>query len=239
MSSANNGEIIRMPFTLESKELPTYVTKLPRSIMVKWIAIFNKVEEDEGKSMALVVANKWLKRQIKRSSVEGKTDKAYFIERIHLQLSDNQLIKKTEAGEEYIDFVLTDLGADSRGDMYPEELVQKWTKQANEQSFVGDIDHKEYDDIVSQSSTIEQAAELIKSAKRGIAKTVKAVFDKGKMWVRAIIDKRYKKLIEKAKGVSLEAIVTRDADGKIIDGDLLGFTFAVEQNPVNPRAVIA
>ena len=59
------------------------------------------------------------------------------------------------------------------------------------------------------------------------------------MWVRAIIDKRYKKIIEKANGVSLEAIVSRDANGNVTDGDLLGFTFAVNQRPVNPRAVIA
>lgn len=228
-----------MVYKIDSETLPAYVQKLPTSFKAKWIIIFNKVEATDGANAALMVANQWLKKQIKVSSVEGKTDKAYFMERIQLQLSDTQLIKKSDDGEEYIDFVLTDLGADSRGDSYPESLVTKWVDQVNNGAFVGDIDHKEYDDIVGRATTIEQAAELIKSAKRGIAKTVKAVFDKGKMWVRAVIDKRYKKLIEKANGVSLEAIVTRDADGNVIDGDLLGFTFAVEQNPVNPRAVIA
>lgn len=222
-----------------SESIPSYVSKLPSSLKAKWVAIFNKVLSDKGSEMALIVANKWLRRQIKKSSIEGKTDKAYFIERIQLKLSDTQLVKKASNGEEYVDFILTDTGADSRGDAYPESLIKKWITQVNNDVFVGDIDHKEYDDIVDKASTIEHAAELIKSAKRGIAKTVKAVFDKGKMWVRAIIDKRYKKLIEKANGVSLEAIVTRDLDGNIIDGDLLGFTFAVEQNPVNPRAVIA
>ena len=228
-----------MPYDASSEDLPSYVKKAPQSIRVKWIAIFNKVYEDEGEEMAFVVANQWLKRQIKTTKVEGKTENAYFIERIQLQLSDNQLVKKADDGSEYIDFVLTDTGADSKGDRYPVGLIQKWIEQVNSDVFIGDIDHKEYDDIVSQATTVEQAAELIKSAKKGIAKTAKAVFDKGKMWVRAIIDKRYKKLIEKANGVSLEAIVTRDASGNIIDGDLLGFTFAVNQKPVNPRAVIA
>lgn len=228
-----------MVYKLDSENLPSYVKKLPSTLKTKWIMIFNKVEKDDGESAALVVANKWLKRQVKVSSVEGKTDKAYFIEKISLKLSDKQLIKKSSDGEEYIDFILTDDGYDSQGVQYPKSLLTKWTEQVNNEIFVGDIDHKEYDDIVDKATTIEQAAVLIKSAKRGIAKTVKAVFEKGKMWVRAVIDKRYKKLIEKANGVSLEAIVTRDADGKVIDGDLLGFTFAVEQNPVNPRAVIA
>lgn len=228
-----------MPYTLESENLPSYVAKLPNSIKSKWIAIFNSVHKKEGEKMAFLVANQWLKRQVKKSSVEGKTDKAYFMERIHLELSGDQLIKKSDDGEDYVDFILTDTGYDSKGEKYPLSLIQKWVSQVNENTFVGDIDHEEYDDIVSKATSIEQAAELIKSAKRGIAKTVKAVFDKGKMWVRAAIDKRYKKLVEKANGVSLEAIVTRDADGAIIDGDLLGFTFAVKQQPVNPRAVIA
>lgn len=219
--------------------VPSYVDKLPSSIKAKWIVLFESISKKEGEKVALIAANEWLKRQVKRTSVEGKTDKAYFIEKITFDLSDTQLIKQTSDGDDYIDFVLTDLGVNRQGDKYPLDLVQKWISQVNEQTFVGDIDHQEYDDIVSKSSTVEQAAELIKSAKRGIAKTVRAVFDKGKMWVRALIDKRYKKLIEKAKGVSLEAIVTRDADGNIIDGDLLGFTFAVNQEPVNPRAVIA
>lgn len=218
--------------------IPSYIDSLPGTIKAKWLSIYRQLLKSKGSEVSLLVANKWLQRQIKVSSIEGKTDKAYFIEKVSFSMSDSQLIKKTEDGEEYVDFVLTDLGVDGKGDSYPKALIEKWTKQVNSETFVGDIDHEEYDDIVGKASTVEQAAELIKSAKRGIAKTVKAIFDKGKMFVRAVIDKRYKKTIEKARGVSLEAIVTRDVNGNIVDGDLLGFTFAVNQNPVNSRAVI-
>lgn len=229
-----------MYYTMSSKELPGYITKLPEATKAKWIMIFNKVEEQEDSKIATVVANQWLQKRIKKSTIEGKTNNTYVIERITLDVSGDQFIKRTADGEEYVDFVLTDVGFDDEGVKYPEPLIQKWVSQVNAGSnFVGDIDHKEYDDILSKAINVEHAAELIKNTKKGIAKTVKAFFDKGKMWVRAVIDKRYKKMIEKAKGVSLEAIVSRDANGAIIDGDLLGFTFAVNQRPVNPRAVIA
>jgi len=220
--------------------LPNYVSKLPKSIQIKWVIIFKHVEGLEDKNMALIIANQWLQKSIMKSTVEGKTKNTYVIERITFDLGGDQLIKKTAEGEDYVDFVLTDIKADSEGDVYPEDLVKKWVGQVNEGSnFVGDIDHAEYNEILSKAQNVEHAAELIKSTKKGIAKTIKAFYDKGRMWVRAIIDKRYKKLIEKAKGVSLEAIVSRDANGDIVDGDLLGFTFAVNQRPVNPRAVIA
>jgi len=219
--------------------VPNYVEKLPASIKARWVALFESVAKKEGDAIALIAANKWLKRQIKKTSVEGKTDKAFFIEKISFDLSDTQLIKNTDDGEEYVEFILTDDKMIKNGDIYPTALLKKWVSQVNSQTFVGDIDHEEYNSIVSNTETVEQAASIIKSAKRGIAKTVKAIFDKGKMWVKAMIDKRYSKLIKSAKGVSLEAIVTRDADGKIVDGDLLGFTFAVNREPVNPRAVIA
>ena len=228
-----------MPYTINSENLPSYIKKLSDDIKAKWVTIFNSVYEKEGEKIALIAANKWLQRGIKKTSVEGKSDNALFIERITLELGDKQLIKQTADGEEYVDFVMTDTGADTEGNKYPESLIKRWTDKINSgESFIGDIDHKEYDEILINSSTVDEAAELIKNTKKGIAKTVKAYFDKGRMWVRAIIDKRYKKIIERAKGVSLEAIVSRNLNGEITDGDLLGFTFAVDQRPKNPRAVI-
>jgi len=228
-----------MPYTIDSTDLPSYIKKLSDDIKAKWIAVFNSVYEKEGEKIAMIAANKWLQRRVKITSVEGKADSALFIERITLELNDKQLIKQTEDGEDYVDFVMTDTGADNEGNKYPEYLIKRWTEKINSgESFIGDIDHKEYDEILANSSTVEEAAELIKSTKKGIAKTVKAYFDKGRMWVRAIIDKRYKKVIERAKGVSLEAIISRNLNGEITDGDLLGFTFAVDHRPKNPRAVI-
>lgn len=228
-----------MPYTgKDDSKLPSYVKKLGDDSRSKWVAIFNRVAANEGEEMAFIVANNWIKKHVKKQSVTGNTVKAVVIEKVSFDLSGEQLVKLSSAGEEYVDFVLADTGRILNGDQYPESLLQKWLTQINNGIFIGDIDHEEYDRILSQASTVEQAAELIKNTKKGIAKSLKAIYDKGKLWVRAIIDKRYKKHIEQAQGVSLEAIVTKDAYGNVIDGDLLGFTFAIKDSPINPRAVI-
>jgi hypothetical protein len=75
--------------------------------------------------------------------------------------------------------------------------------------------------------------------KKGIAKTLKAIYKDGKLWIRAVIDKRYSNAVQNSKGLSLEAVVTKDSmTNTVIDGDILGFTFGVHQSPINSRAVV-
>ena len=66
---------------------------------------------------------------------------------------------------------------------------------------------------------------------------VQAAYSQGKLWVRAIVDKRYKKIIERAKGVSAEAFCTWDESETVaLDGELLGFTFNVNTTPADYQA---
>jgi len=46
-----------MPYTLRSKNLPSYVKKLPTDMRKRWIAIFNSVFSKQGEQMAFIVAN--------------------------------------------------------------------------------------------------------------------------------------------------------------------------------------
>jgi len=227
-----------MPYkSINDPTLPSYIINKSGDMKRKWLDIFNTVYDKYGDSMAFVVANKWLTRQLESTTLEAKTMNT--IEREEFKLSEGQLIKCTDDGDEYIDFVLTATTPDNKGDVYPEALLKKWESLINGgEVFIGDTDHLEYDRIAEAVASPEKAAELIKNTKKGIAKTFKALFDQGKLWVRAMIDKRYKKQIEKSNGVSLEALIERDSKGTITDGDLLGFTFAVGQQPVHPMARI-
>lgn len=220
--------------------IPNYVSKLPQTLRVKWEVIFNKIASTEGENVALIAANEWLKRQISVKDLTAKTEEGKTITSIQFKLADKQLVKKTIDGEEYVDFVLTDSNApDVDGNTYSPKLLKEWEQQINGGDIlVGDIDHKEFDLFAGSTSDAEAAAMLIKKAKKGIAKTVKAMFKKGKLFVRAIIDKRYKRLIEGANGVSLEAFVEKNDDGEYDSGDLLGFTFAVNQQRAHGQAVI-
>ena len=76
-------------------------------------------------------------------------------------------------------------------------------------------------------------------AKKGIVKTVKALYEKDTLWLRLLIDKRYQKQLDKAKGLSLEAFVSKDDNGHVTEGDFMGFSVIVDEPIANPRATFA
>lgn len=226
-----------MPYTINN--LPSYISNKSDSVKKKWMEIFNSVYKDEGEEKAFIIANTWLKKHLVKSEIQAKTVNAKKVEFIKFESSTTEFLSKSENGEDYIEFTLTDIYKDSQGDSYPKELLQQWADYINSgNAIIGDIDHEEYDKLLSQNLSEEQIKSMLK-AKPGIAKSVKAMFNNGVLKVRAAIDKRYKKLVSAARGVSLEALVTRDSKNNIISGDLLGFTFGMNDTPANPRAKIA
>lgn len=221
---------------LGDPRVPMYVTKRGQDTEKKWIAIWNAIREVEGEAGAWLAANSWLKQQIVTIVSLAATQQVR--ERLTFTIQDGQLIKRTDNGEEYITAVLADIDANSLGEKHTPEVLKRWADQINANPIVGDIDHQEYDKILSAAVTDEDVRAMFRD-KKGIAKTLKAIYKDGKLYIRAVIDKRYKDVVQKAKGLSLEAVVTRDlTTNTIIDGDILGFTFGVSGTPVNSRAVI-
>lgn len=219
-----------MPYEINDESLPEYIKKAPSAIRGRWVEIFNKVYTEHGDELAFIVANKWLLRQTTELTVTARTDKV--MEKVTFILdTSKELITRTDSGDEYISFKLADNVEDELGVQLPEFVLKSWADEINANPIVGDIDHVEYNKLIALGYTEDQIQEVLQG-KKGIAKTVKAVYDKGKLWVKALIDKRYRKTIEKSKGVSLEAIISRDSIGNITDGNLLGFTFAVENSPI-------
>jgi hypothetical protein len=221
-----------MPYSVkDTKKLPSYVQKLSPEARAKWVAIFNAVFATEGESMAFAMANKWVKEHIKKKETMARTEHVRSIVEFEVDMSQD-LIQRTADGEEYISFKLADTFKDKFGVEVPPEVLQRWADAINSgQAVLGDVDHEYMDKLQEAGYSIDQVKSALKS-KPSIAKAVKAVYEKGRLWVRALIDKRYKKLIQESKGVSMEALVTRDDSGRVTGGDLLGFTFAVKHNPV-------
>lgn len=217
-----------MPYnSADDKSLPQYVKNKTSSVRKKWVAIFNRVYKEEGEEVAFIVANKWLKKQkqpIKRSIVTFEAD------------TSGEFIKRSDDGEDYITLKLGSSNKHGDGKQYSETLLKKWADWINSGNMItGDGDHEFYDKVMSGYYTDEQIKHLLKS-KSGIAKGIKAMFDKGTLYLRALIDKRYRNKIEQAKGVSAEAFVSYGEDGTIEDGDLLGFTFNFHTSPADPGA---
>ncbi len=223
-----------MVFTITDEHLPSYIVNKPLWMKQKWIGLFNDIFLEEGEEMAYIVANSWLKRELEKLARElVRTDNTVL--RIPLELQkDRDVIVRSEGGMEVVSFKLADTLMDEFGVQLKPEILKQWAARINSgEMFLGDIDHKTYNEAASAPLTDEQFDSIVKNKPNGIAKTIQAVFDKGRLWVKAVIDKRYKKLINKSKGVSMEAVVKRNPlTSEIVDADLLGFTFGVNDNPI-------
>ena len=217
--------------------LPDYIQTKPSAIRARWVVIFNNVAEREGEQLAFIVANKYLKKMASEGFIEAKSLK---IRKLSFKLDTKDgFIKKSLNGEEYVSFVLTDTLPDGHGETYTPELLQEWADEINKGNMIlGDIDHTEYDKILATEQNADAITMKLKE-KSGIAKAVEAVFEKGKLWIKALIDKRYKKVLSKVKGLSLEAFIEDAKDNVATAGKLLGFSFMVNGEQANPRAVLS
>jgi hypothetical protein len=214
---------------LNAVDLPAYVQSLPLSGQAKWSAIFKDTAEREGNDIALLVANLWLQRYLKEDEEQNGTT----LERISFEVDTDakELVTRSENGQEYISFKLADVMKDQFGVQLNGGILQKWADKINGGSKLqGDIDHEEYDRLLAMGLSEEEMKERL-VGKNGLATAVQAIYEKGKLWVRALIDKRYKKAISKAQGVSMEALIERDNQGNVLNGELLGWTFAVKDTP--------
>ena len=225
-------------------DIPSYVKVYSDEIIKLWIARYNFVLENYDVDMALVVANEWLSIQSSRINVivnispEEEEVIESSKELVTFEMSDTKLIKKAD-GRSYVDFILSDTGIDRDGQRMSEGLLKSWAKNINDDGLTikGDTNHKLYDMLVEQGREPSDVIEMLRRFKEGIAKSVKASYSKGKLWLRALIDPEYEDVILNSNGVSLEAEVTFDKNKVGVTGSLGGFTFATGSfNPRNARA---
>jgi hypothetical protein len=211
-------------------ELPSYVKNKDKTIQKKWVAIYKTALSKSDEASALSVANAWLKKQ---KIIKQTFTKVYF------EIDSNQLIKQDDNGDEYISAVLATTQTTKEGKKFTEDLLKSWEEDINNgNTIVGDVDHEFFDKIAMNASDRQIKAAL--KEKPSIAKAVKAIYDKGKLWVRLLIDKRYKNVIKKAKGLSIEGLVESDEHGVVSNGELWGMTFCVNEEPAhNGLAILA
>ena len=217
-----------MPFEGPSDaKLPKYVKSTSEATRSKWVAIFNAAFEKHGETKAILIANTWLKKQVApkkstRTIVKLKADNA------------KHYVQRDADGDDYVSFILSSTALHKDGKQFSESNLKKWAERINANPIIGDVDHALFYKLRDAGISDETIMDMLKS-KKGIATSVKAMYEKGKLWVRAVIDKRYKRLIEKSKGVSVETVCDLTAEDEK-DWDLLGFTFNVNTDPADYSA---
>lgn len=231
-----------MPYNgSDDKELPNYVKKMPKIVRVKWVAIFNETYKKDGESVAFRLANAWLKKHVSKKSSEVMASKAedsveFFT--LNFEFPEEQLVVKALGDEEVIEAILTDVGTDSDGDSYDESFLYELAEQINKEGIIGDFDHEEMQRLRKIGFDKDSIKSAMKS-KQGVAKAIKAAVRDGKLWVQAVIDKRYKKRILNSRGISLEGLFRKKAGTNVYEaGSIFGFTFTENMTARNPRAGI-
>lgn len=147
-------------------------------------------------------------------------------------------IEKADNGEYYLEATLSDVGKDSDGYNFTPEALKSYADQINTHGMAGFITHKDWDEFKMNNSHLseEDFINKARTERKGILKTVKAIFEKGKLWIKALIDKRYLNHIKKFNKVSIEALVPSkfQKDNQYTGGYVLGF--ALDNNAINTRA---
>lgn len=225
-------------------KIPEYIMKMPPEVGKAWLKVFQEAQKLYGGEQALIIANEWVrKRFIKNGdSYIGNSNDFVSIEFFTLELSpvDTEFVSNSPNGDIVLNAVLSDDKPwlnPSTGETlkYSPELLEDFANQINTNGLtLPDVDHEEYNDILSQYPNPEDAVTEFRKRK-GILKDIKAIFKEGKLFISAKLDKRYKNHIEHFKGLSLETFAKKIND-TYVHGKLLGFTFT--NNPMNTRAKI-
>lgn len=189
---------------------------------VAWGVVKNRFEQVNGE---------WVARTASFSTTEYFTFNATPAE---------GFVTRTENGVELHNYVLADVWPDNFGTAPTEELLGEWASWINQAQPEADTDHDIYEQAMRTYGDNPEKVKSMVRSKRGIAKAVKAVVDKGRLLVSLAFDKRYANHIDRVKGLSIEAAVVKNGlTSQFEKGELLGFTLAVNAKPANPRAIKA
>jgi len=224
-----------------NNELPSTIRKLPYDAQSLYRGAFNKVNPKYDSMTSGRVAWELVKKRFTRVGTEwvakGMSRKMFVFD---MKVSDNVFIKKADDGEYYLEATLSDTDFDGEGNKFTAEALEDYATQINTFGVSGNITHKSWDEFTLENSHLseEDFVKKARSERKGIFKTIKAVFKEGKLWIKALIDKRYMNHVRKFNRVSIEALVpSRYQDNKVYQkgGYVLGF--ALDNNPINPRAI--
>jgi hypothetical protein len=103
-------------------------------------------------------------------------------------------------------------------------------------STLPDVDHEKLMTLVKKHGRDQVAIMNSLKNEKGIFKSIKAAVTNGKLWIQAILDKRYKNHTDRFKALSIEAFADVEGD-RLTNPQYLGFTFT--NTPKLPGAQIA
>lgn len=192
-----------------------------KAIAIAWGVVKNRLTKVEDKMVAL--------------SENFKPIEYYTFE---LNAHDNKLVINATGDELTFEGVLASTDTFQQDAFtvrkYSEDALKDMAEQINKfGSSHPDIDHETMNTLVNQYG---RNYELIMNAlpkKKGIIKSIQAVYENGKLWIKGVLNPTFRKIMKNVRGISIEAL-SEDIDlqsSTINKAKYLGFTFAVNKNP--------
>lgn len=199
----------------------------------EWVGVYNTSKLIVPPLVAKEISDNHIKR-LREQRAEGLKAVDFAIER-----SQGEILICDEAGEYYFDAVLIGEDTHKDGTRIDEKVLQEWTNYINDNGLVADIDHSTIKDLIRRGKSHDYIKTYMRN-KPGIAKAVKAFYENGELRIRAWIDKRYRRMVDRIKGLSLESLVDYDKEDPnlVVGGDIFGFTLNVDTEPAYANAKV-
>jgi len=223
--------------------IPEHISSLPKPVQDYYKQVYvGSLNRTKDSNIAAKTA--WQSTKSKLKKVDGKWVAHGFDFNFYtfdLDIKEDTFVTHAEDGNYYIEGVLTDTLPNLEGTQFTESALMDFAKQINEGGIFGGISHSEYKELIMKYSHLP-TKEFYKKAlteRKGVLRVIKAIYEKGKLWIKALIDKRYIKQIQKYKSMSIEAHIPSNmkSEGKLMGGKILGL--ALDNNPINPRTTVA
>ena len=223
--------------------MPKSISKLPEAVQKVYKEAFNHIYKGKGsQAKAHAIALGVIKKRLKHS--KGKyvamSDAFNSVEYYTFDLlaPENKLIINATGDEVTFEGILattdTFMQDATTTRKFSEQALKDLADQINKfGSSHPDVDHEVMSQLVKQyGNNYEMIMNSLPKSK-GIIKSIQAVYESGKLWIKGILGAGYKKIMNKVRGMSIEAI-SEDVDyssSTINKAKYLGFTFAVKSNP--------
>lgn len=139
---------------------------------------------------------------------------------------EDLLIRNSEDGEVIVEGVLADTSPNTEGKYFAPEDLESIAAQINANgSTYPDVEHENLDDIYKLYFNNPEKVLSELKRRKGLFTSIKAIYEKGKLWIKAHLDKRYKNHVSKFKALSIEAFGKSRPDGRVTNPIYAGFTF--------------
>lgn len=221
-------------------ELPSSLRKLPAKAQTIYMTTFNSsYAKHKSDSISSKIAWAAVKTKFKRVGEEWVAKgMGLNLYTFNLEVENDIFIQKGKSGEYYLEATLSDTMTDSQGNRFTEHALKQYAEQINSHGVPGYITHGDWDEFKMKYRHLPEGefVSRARTERKGILKTVQAVYKKGKLWIKALIDKRYLNHVRKFNKVSIEALVpSKYQNNSEYDGGyVLGF--ALDNNAINNRA---